>query len=110
MDSLQQKATEIIKQADAKNKQTIQSQSKEVSDEWEKLVADLQRRRDALNALAAAWEVFEGRWQHFESVLVGVEEKSKHVDTIVRNRQQVIATQHVIEVGQEQNLKKNELF
>lgn len=98
LDLLLERVKEITKQADDRNKQNIQHQSKEVTDEWSSLVTDLEKRRDALTKLAQVWENFEGRWQNFESLIAGIVEKSKHVDTIVRNRQQVIDTKQTFEV------------
>lgn len=96
---LLERANEILKQADQRNKQTIQKQTGEVSEEWASLVSNLENRRDTLTKLAQVWETFEGRWQHFESLLTGIEEKAKHTDNIVRNKEHVIATKKNIEVG-----------
>lgn len=98
LDLLLERVKEITKQADDRNKQNIQRQSKEVADEWSSVVTDLEKRRDALTKLAQVWENFEGRWQNFESLIAGIVEKSKHVDTIVRNKQQVIDTKQTFEV------------
>lgn len=98
LDVLLERVTEICKRADKNNKQQIQKESAEVSNEWYNLISDLENRRDTLSKLAQVWETFEGRYQHFESLLTGLEEKSKHVDLVVRNRQHVINTKQNIEV------------
>lgn len=98
LDLLLERVKEITKQADERNKQNIQRQSKEVTEEWSSLVTDLEKRRDALTKLAQVWENFEGRWHNFESLIAGIVEKSKHVDTIVRNKQQLIDTKQTFEV------------
>lgn len=99
MDNLLERANEIISQADDRNKKLIEKQISEVSSDWNKLVSDLKRRKDTLGKLAEVWDQFEGRWQNFESLLTGVEEKSKHIDYIVRNKQHVISNKQTIEVS-----------
>lgn len=98
MDLLLERVNEITKQADARNKQNIGRQGAEVSTEWDSLVSDLEKRRDALTKLAQVWETFEGRWQNFESLVYAIEEKARHVDGIVRNKQHVIDTKRILEV------------
>lgn len=98
LDLLLQRVGEIISQADQRNKQKIEQQSSEVSEEWATLVSDLESRRDTLTKLSQIWETFEGRWQNFESLLTTIEEKVKHIDTVVRNKQYVIETKKYIEV------------
>ncbi|XP_057659189.1 muscle-specific protein 300 kDa isoform X4 [Diorhabda carinulata] len=92
LDLLQQRVNEIIQQADQKNRQNIQSQSDQVSEEWTSLVSDLEKRRDTLTGLAQMWEVFEGRWQNFESLLSSVSEKAKHLDYVVRSKEHLVQT------------------
>ena len=96
---LLERANEIIKQADERNRVKTQNQSSEVSTEWTSLVSNLENRRDTLTKLAQIWETFEGRWQHFESLLSGVEERAKHVDNIVRSKEHVITTNNNILVS-----------
>lgn len=95
---LQERAKEILKQADERNRKNIQIQSEEVSEEWSKLVDGLESRRDTLTQLAQVWETFEGRWQNFESLITGIEERAKHIDTVVRNKDHVNLTIRNIEV------------
>ncbi|XP_074030429.1 muscle-specific protein 300 kDa isoform X10 [Leptinotarsa decemlineata] len=97
LDLLLERVNEITKQADQRNKQNIQGQSAKVAEEWTSLVSDLESRRDTLTSLAQVWETFEGRWQNFESLLTGIEEKAKHVDCVVRNKEHVVSTRKTIE-------------
>jgi hypothetical protein len=99
LDLLVERANEITKQADERNRVKTQSQSGEVSEEWSALVGDLESRRDTLTKLAQIWETFEGRWQHFEGLLSSVEERAKHVDAVVRSKEHVIATNNDILVS-----------
>ncbi|KAJ8930094.1 hypothetical protein NQ314_017138, partial [Rhamnusium bicolor] len=99
LDLLLERVNEIAKQADQRNKQNIQAQSDKVTEEWTSLVSDLENRRDTLTRLAQVWETFEGRWQNFESLLTGIEERAKHIDYIVRNKDHVISTKNTIEVS-----------
>lgn len=98
MDLLLERVNEISKHADKRNKDNIEKQSKEVSDDWSALVTDLEKRRDALTKLAEVWETFEGRWQNFESLISSIDEKAKHVDCVVRDKQHVINTKQTFEV------------
>ncbi|KAF5308512.1 hypothetical protein FQR65_LT06177 [Abscondita terminalis] len=97
LDLLLERVNEITSQADQKNKERTEQQSSEVAEEWATLVSDLENRRDTISKLSLIWETFEGRWQNFESLLTGIEEKLKHTDTIVRNKQHVIDTIKYIE-------------
>lgn len=94
-----ERASEISSQADERNKNIIEKQTTEVSEEWNNLVTDLERRKSTLDKLAEIWDQFEGRWQNFENLLSGIEEKAKHIDCIVRNKQHVISTKETIEVS-----------
>ncbi|KAL3268198.1 hypothetical protein HHI36_007323 [Cryptolaemus montrouzieri] len=87
LDLLLQRVSEISQQADERNIKNIEKQSREVSNEWASLISDLEVRRETLTKLAQIWDTFEGRWQNFESLLTGIEERSKHVETIVRNKE-----------------------
>lgn len=98
MDLLLERVSELTSQADERNRAKIEQQSAEVSEEWATLVSDLENRRDTLTKLSQIWETFEGRWQNLESLIVGIEEKAKHIDTVVRNKQHVIETKKYIEV------------
>ncbi|KAF5292003.1 hypothetical protein FQA39_LY14120 [Lamprigera yunnana] len=97
LDLLLERVNEISSQADQRNKEKIDQESSEVSEEWATLVSDLENRRDTLMKLSQIWETFEGRWQNLESLLLGIEEKIKHIDTIVRSKQHVIDTIKYIE-------------
>ncbi|XP_017768073.1 PREDICTED: nesprin-1 [Nicrophorus vespilloides] len=97
LDLLRERASEILQHADERNRKTIEQQLSDVTGEWTKLVSTLESRKDIMNKLAGVWETFEGRCQHFESLLTGIEERSKHVDTVVRNKQHVITTYKSIE-------------
>ncbi|CAH1990098.1 unnamed protein product, partial [Acanthoscelides obtectus] len=97
LDLLLERVNEITKQADERNRQKIKDQSDKVAAEWNSLVSNLEGRRDALTGLAQVWETFEARWQHFESSVSGIEERSKHLDYVVRNKEHVISTQNTIE-------------
>nr|XP_022915902.1 nesprin-1 isoform X7 [Onthophagus taurus] len=100
LDLLLERVNELIKRADKINKQNIGLQSSAVSNEWYSLISDLESRRDTLTKLAQVWETFEGRFQHFEGLLVGLEEKSKHIDLIIRSKQHVTSTIQNIEILQ----------
>lgn len=93
-----ERVNEISKHADKRNKENIEKQSKDVSDDWSALVTDLEKRRNALTKLAEVWETFEGRWQNFESLISTIDEKAKHVDSVVRDKQHVINTKQTFEV------------
>lgn len=95
---LLERVNEISKHADKRNKENIEKQSMDISNDWSALVTDLEKRRDALTKLAEVWETFEGRWQNFECLISSIEEKSKHVDTIVRDKQHVINTKQTFKV------------
>lgn len=92
LDLLLERSNEITKQADERNRRNTARSTNEVSEQWSKLISDLENRRNTLTKLAQFWETFEGRWQHFESLLTGIQERVKHVDFIIRNKEHVILT------------------
>lgn len=98
LDNLLERGSEISSQADERNRNIIEKQTSEVSENWNVLVSDLSRRKETLSKLADIWDLFEGRWQNFENLLTGLEEKSKHIDYIVRSKQHVITNIQTIEV------------
>lgn len=94
-----ERVADITNQADQRNKEKVERQSAEVSQEWARLVSGLEARRDALTKLSQVWETFEGRWQNFENLLGTTEEKVKRVDGIVRSRSHVVETKKILEVN-----------
>lgn len=99
MDLLLERASDITSQADQRNKERVEQQSAEVSEEWATLVSGLESRRDALTNLSQVWETFEGRWQHFENLLGAIEEKVKRVDGVARSRSHAVETKNNLEVS-----------
>lgn len=95
---LLERVSDITSQADQRNREKVEQQSAEVSEEWARLVSGLEARRDALTKLSQVWETFEGRWQNFENLLGTVEEKVKRVDGLVRSRDHVVETRKILEV------------
>lgn len=71
----------------------------QASKDWSSLVSNLEGRRDTLTKLAEVWASFEEKWQRFESGVSGIEERAKHVDQVVRNRDHVIAAKKDVEVN-----------
>lgn len=99
VDLLNERAEEIIKQADQSNKDRISSEAAEVSGEWAHLLSDLQSRRDILSQLASRWEEFEAVWQQFENAVTTCEDKSKHIDTVVRSKPHIIDANAAVKVN-----------
>lgn len=65
---------------------------------WTLLVSDLEGRKDTLTKLADVWDSFEAKLQKFDRALGGIEERAKHIDQIVRNKDHVVTTQKNLEV------------
>ncbi|XP_044734627.1 nesprin-1 [Chrysoperla carnea] len=96
VDLLNERASEIMKQADSSNRERIQRETADVTSEWTTLISSLEARRDVLSSLASRWEEFEALWQAFESALISCEEKSKHVDTVVRSQPHIIEAHNTL--------------
>lgn len=99
LDLLLERSSEILQQADSRNKVNIQEQTGEVSEQWSSLVSGLESRKQTLSKLAHLWEDFESKWQAFEGKIVAFDERTKHVDLIVRSRQHVIDTKTILQVN-----------
>lgn len=87
-----------MKQADSSNRERIQRETADVTSEWTTLISSLEARRDVLSSLASRWEEFEALWQAFESALISCEEKSKHVDIVVRSQPHIIEAHNTLKV------------
>ncbi|XP_063222936.1 muscle-specific protein 300 kDa isoform X4 [Bacillus rossius redtenbacheri] len=94
---LGQRSADVTRQADAPSRQQIQQQCRELTQEWADLVSGLERRRDTFTKLAQHWEEFESKWQSFESLVSGYEEKSKHIDMTVRSKNQVAEVEQTLQ-------------
>lgn len=92
MDSLNEKGSEIIKQANDHNKNIVTEQLDEINTEWKKLISGLEERRKTLEALLKHWEEFDSKRHAVETQLNSIEEKNKLVDTTVKSRQHVLDT------------------
>lgn len=104
LDVLLERAREVIAQAEPKSRATVEKQSGELSERWSALVSGLESRRDTLAKLAQLWEEFENRWQGFESRVLALDERAKHVDPLVRSRQHVLDTKTTLQVRKEMAL------
>lgn len=98
IDLLNQRAQEILRQADQHNSQIIESKNTELNREWSDLLNNFENRRETLTTLAERWEEFEKQLHLFETTLIRLEERSKHVDPIVRSRRQLEDTKNAIQV------------
>nr|CAD7605236.1 unnamed protein product [Timema genevievae] len=78
IDLLNERAQDITKQADSSNKDLIEQEIGNANKEW----MDLE---------------FETKWQAFESLVVGNEEKSRHIDLVVRSKSQIIEVKQTIQ-------------
>ncbi|GLH12192.1 Nesprin-1, partial [Gryllus bimaculatus] len=89
IDLLNDHAKEIKQQADKNNAEKIDSQVKNMNTRWTECITGLETRRDNLQTLSVDWEEFEKNLQNFETLLFSYEEKTRHVDTVVRSKAQI---------------------
>lgn len=59
---------------------------------------NLENRREALSTLAQHWEDFDHKYIAFENQITRLDERSRHVDPVVRSRRQLEDTKNVIQV------------
>ncbi|KAJ9594434.1 hypothetical protein L9F63_014159, partial [Diploptera punctata] len=83
IDLLNERGRDITRQANHSNREHIEKQLSNINREWNDLVSGLESRRDTLTKLAQHWEEFVSKWQAFESLISGNEEKARHIDTVV---------------------------
>lgn len=95
---LNEKAREILRQADPVNRSKIEQQNTEINKSWTDLLNNLENRREALSILAQHWEDFDNKYLAFESQITRLDERSRHVDPVVRSRRQLEDTKNVIQV------------
>lgn len=98
LDSLNQRAQDILRQADSINRTTIETDNTKVNSDWNNLVTDLENRIDNLSGLAEHWEEFDKRIHLFENQLVRLDERNRNVDAVVRSRKHLEDTKNVIQV------------
>lgn len=98
LDLLNEKAREILRQADPVNRSKIEQQNTDINKDWSNLLNNLENRREALSTLAQHWEDFDNKYLAFESQVTRLDERSRHVDPVVRSRRQLEDTKNVIQV------------
>lgn len=98
LDLLNERAREILRQADPVNRSRIEQQNTDINKNWSDLLNNLENRREALATLAQHWEDFDHKYLTFESQLTRLDERSRHVDPVVRSRRQLEDTKNVIQV------------
>lgn len=99
LELLNEKANEIIRKSDGKNKDKYKNQLKQINDEWQKLVTGLETRRETLSNLAQHWEQFETQLQKLEKNLIKTEEKVKMTDMVIRSKTQEDDTRNNLTVS-----------
>lgn len=100
LDSLNQRAQELIKQADAPNHSHIDEQTGQLNAHWTKKLTELEANIEKLNVLSEHWQDFDKRIALFENQLIRLEERCQNVDTAIKSKQQLDDTKAIYQVSE----------
>lgn len=95
---MNEKAAHILRQADPTNRERIEQQNTDINRDWRLVIDNFETRRDRLAVLAQHWEEFDNKLHAFENQIIRLDERTRHVDPVVRSRRQLEDTKHVIQV------------
>lgn len=96
---MNQKAQEILREADINNRSNIEQENTQINRDWKDTVNNLENRIEGLTGLAQHWEDFEKRLHAFENQLVRLDERNRNVDQVVRSRRHLEDTKNVVQVS-----------
>lgn len=99
LDSLNQKAQEILREADLNNRNSVELENTHINNDWKERIHNLESRVEALAGLAQHWEDFDKRIHTFENQLVRLDERQRNVDQVVRSRRHLEDTKNVVQVS-----------
>lgn len=99
LELLNQRAQELIRQADSVNHTQIDEETAEVNSAWNKKLTDLQNHIDTLNVLCGHWQEFEKRVEQFENQLTRLDERNQNIDTAIKSKQHLDDTKHIYQVN-----------
>ncbi|CAH1403532.1 unnamed protein product [Nezara viridula] len=84
VDLLNERMRELLPYLNTDSQAIISSEVASLNEDWASLMSNLESRRDTLAKLASLWEEFEGKLQKFESNLLPIDDKNKHIDMTIR--------------------------
>lgn len=104
LDSLNQRAQELMRLADSVNHTQIDDKISELNNDWTKKLNELESNIDKLNVLSSHWQDFEKRIELLENQLNRLEEKISNTDFVVKSRQHLLDTKDIYRVSNDYNL------
>lgn len=107
LDSLNQRAQELMRLADSVNHTQIDDKISELNNDWNKKLNELESNIGKLNVLSSHWQDFEKRIELLENQLSRLEEKISNTDFVVKSRQHLLDTKDIYRVSNENNLLKD---
>lgn len=99
MELLNQRAQELIRQADSVNHTQIDEETTQLNETWNKKLDELQNHIETLTALCGHRQDFEKRIEQFENQLTRLDERNRHVDTAIKSKQHLDDTKHIYQVS-----------
>lgn len=96
---MNQRAQELIKQADSINHTQIDDETANVNADWNRKIADLENHIEKLNGLCEHWQDFDKRIALFENQLNRLDERSKNIDTAIKSKQHLDDTKNIYRVS-----------
>lgn len=98
IDSINQLAQNLIRQADSRNRTVIEKENLALNQLWTDLVGDLENRLESFTNIADLWRELENKFHSLEKSATRLEERARHVDLVVRSRRQLEETKNAIQV------------
>lgn len=99
LELLNQRAQELIRQADSVNHTQIDEETTQLNDTWNKKLDELQSHTETLTGLCGHWQDFEKRIEQFENQLTRLDERNRNIDTAIKSKQHLDDTKHIYQVS-----------
>lgn len=96
---MNQRALDLLRQADSVNRTHIETENTEINEIWKKRLYELENRIETLRELSEHWDEFDKRIHSFENKLARLDERNRNVDSVVRSKQHLEDTKNVIQVS-----------
>lgn len=98
MESLNQRAQELIRLADSTNHEQIDDEISDLNSDWNKSLNELENRIETLTVLSNHWKDFEKRIESFQSQLNTLEERNNNTELVTKSKQHLIDTRDIYQV------------
>lgn len=98
MESLNERAQELMRLADSTNHEQIDDEISDLNSDWNKCLNDLENRIETLTVLSNHWKDFEKRIETLQSQLNDLEQKNINTELVTKSKQHLLETKDIYQV------------